>query len=66
MNETMFIGDVEEGDLWIFPGRFPHSIQGFGPEGTEFLLVFNRGAFFEDGTMLLSEWIARLSRKAPQ
>jgi oxalate decarboxylase len=25
---TMFIGDVEEGDLWMFPAGFPHSIQG--------------------------------------
>jgi oxalate decarboxylase len=55
---TMFIGDVSEGDLWIFPAGFPHSIQGLGPDGTEFLLVFNQGAFSEDGTMLLSEWVA--------
>lgn len=54
----MFIGDVEEGDLWIFPAGHPHSIQGLGPDGTEFLLVFNQGSFSEDGTMLLSEWIA--------
>jgi oxalate decarboxylase len=25
---TMFIGDVGEGDLWIFPAGYPHSIQG--------------------------------------
>jgi oxalate decarboxylase len=55
---TMFIGDVKEGDLWIFPAGFPHSIQGLGPDGTEFLLVFNQGAFSEDGTMLLSDWLA--------
>jgi oxalate decarboxylase len=55
---TMFIGDVSEGDLWIFPAGFPHSIQGLGPDGTEFLLVFNQGGFSEDGTMLVSEWIA--------
>ena len=55
---TMFIGDVSEGDLWIFPAGFPHSIQGLGPDGTEFLLVFNQGAFSEEGTMLLSEWVA--------
>src|SRR6201997_4594447 len=54
----MFIGDVGEGDLWVFPAGFPHSIQGLGPDGTEFLLVFNQGAFSEDGTMLLSEWLA--------
>jgi len=55
---TMFIGDVSQGDLWIFPAGYPHSIQGLGPDGTEFLLVFNQGMFSEDGTMLLSEWVA--------
>jgi oxalate decarboxylase len=57
-NGNIFIGDVGEGDLWIFPAGHPHSIQGLGPDGTEFLLVFNQGAFSEDGTMLLSEWVA--------
>jgi oxalate decarboxylase len=55
---SMFIGDVSEGDLWIFPAGFPHSIQGLGPDGTEFLLVFNQGSFSEENTMLLSEWLA--------
>ena len=54
----MFIGEVGEGDLWLFPAGFPHSIQGLDPDGTEFLLVFNQGHFSEDGTMLLSEWMA--------
>src|SRR4030081_556290 len=54
----MFIGDVGEGDIWLFPAGHPHSIQGLGPDGTEFLLVFNRGDFSENGTMLLSEWMA--------
>jgi oxalate decarboxylase len=44
----MFIGDVSEGDLWIFPAGHPHSIQGLGPDGTEFLLVFNQAMFSED------------------
>src|SRR6202046_3241232 len=57
---TMFIGDVREGDLWIFPAGFPHSIQGLGPDGTEFLLVFNQGNFSEENTMLLSEWLAHM------
>lgn len=56
----MFIGDVSEGDLWIFPAGHPHSIQGLDPDGTEFLLVFNQGDFSEDGTMLLSEFVARM------
>jgi oxalate decarboxylase len=54
---TMFIGDVSEGDLWLFPAGFPHSIQGLGPDGTQFLLVFNQGNFSEDGTFLISEWM---------
>ena len=54
----MFISEVGEGDLWLFPAGFPHSIQGLDPDGTEFLLVFNQGHFSEDGTMLLSEWMA--------
>jgi oxalate decarboxylase len=57
---TMFIGDVGAGDLWLFPAGFPHSIQGLGPDGTEFLLVFNQGMFSEDGTMLLSETVAHI------
>jgi oxalate decarboxylase len=57
---TMFIGDVSEGDLWIFPAGYPHSIQGLGPDGTEFLLIFNQGMFSEDGTMLLSELVAHI------
>jgi oxalate decarboxylase len=56
----MFIGDVSEGDLWLFPAGHPHSIQGLGPDGTEFLLVFNQGMFSEDGTMLLSETVAHI------
>jgi oxalate decarboxylase len=54
----MFIGDVNEGDLWLFPAGHRHSIQGLDPDGTEFLLVFNQGDFSEDGTMLLSAWMA--------
>lgn len=57
---TMFIGDVGEGDIWIFPAGYPHSIQGLDPDGTEFLLVFNQGDFSEDGTMLLSEFMAHM------
>src|ERR1700677_139563 len=42
---TMFIDDVNEGDLWFFPAGFPHSIQGLGPDGCQFLLVFDEGNF---------------------
>jgi oxalate decarboxylase len=55
---TIFIDDVGKGDLWFFPAGFPHSIQGLGPDGCEFLLVFDEGMFSEENTFLLSEWVA--------
>jgi oxalate decarboxylase len=54
----IFIDDVAKGDLWYFPAGFPHSIQGLGPDGCEFLLVFGQGMFSEDNTFLLSDWVA--------
>ncbi len=51
-----FVDDVGVGDLWYFPGGIPHSIQGLGPDGCEFLLVFDDGEFDEDSTFLLSDW----------
>jgi len=52
-----FVDDVGIGDLWYFPPGIPHSIQGLGPDGAEFLLVFDDGDFDEDNTFLLSDWI---------
>jgi oxalate decarboxylase len=60
---TMFIDDVGNGDLWLFPAGFPHSIQGLEPDGCEFLLVFDEGDFSEEGTFLLSETVAHTPRK---
>lgn len=54
----VFVKDVKEGDLWFFPSGFPHSIQGLGPDGCEFLLVFDDGNFSEDETFLISDWMA--------
>ena len=51
-----FVDDVGIGDLWYFPSGIPHSIQGLGPDGCEFLLVFDDGAFDEDNTFLISDW----------
>jgi len=56
-----FADDVGAGDLWYFPGGIPHSIQGLdadGVDGCEFLLVFDDGAFSEDSTFLLTDWLA--------
>lgn len=52
-----FVADVKEGDLWFFPGGVPHSIQGLGPDGCEFVLVFNDGNFSEDSTFLITDWV---------
>ena len=52
-----FVDDVGVGDLWFFPSGIPHSIQGLGPDGCEFLLVFDDGAFDEDNTFLISDWL---------
>src|SRR6202000_2915152 len=54
-----FIADIAAGDLWYFPAGIPHSIQGMGPDGCEFLLAFPDGAFSESSTFLLSEVFAR-------
>ncbi len=57
-----FVKDVKAGDLWYFPQGLPHSIQGLGPEGCEFLLVFDNGTFSEDDTTLLSDWLIHTPR----
>jgi len=50
-----FVEDVNEGDLWLFPGGVPHSIQGIGENGCQFLLVFDDGNFNEFETFLLTD-----------
>ncbi len=57
-----FISDVQQGDLWYFPGGVPHSIQALD-QGCEFLLVFDDGAFSEDSTFLISEWFAHTPKE---
>jgi oxalate decarboxylase len=51
-----FVGDVAKDDLWFFPTGTPHSIQGLGPDGCEFVLVFDDGKFSEGNTTLISDW----------
>ncbi len=38
-----YVQDVEAGDLWYFPAGYPHSLQGLGPDGCEFVIVFDEG-----------------------
>jgi oxalate decarboxylase len=53
-----FVSDVGEGDLWLFPPGVPHSIQGLGPDGCRFLLVFDDGNFDEFHTFLITDWLS--------
>ncbi|MBT0723287.1 cupin domain-containing protein [Rosenbergiella sp. S61] len=55
-----FIDDISAGDLWYFPPGIPHSIQGIGNDGCEFLLAFDDGSFDEDSTFLLSDWFQHI------
>lgn len=56
-NGRAFVEDVNEGDLWLFPGGIPHSIQGLEPDGCQFILVFDDGNFNEFETFLLTDWL---------
>jgi oxalate decarboxylase len=55
-----FVADVKKNDLWYFPSGIPHSIQGLGPDGAEFMLVFDDGDFSESDTVLLSDSMSHL------
>lgn len=54
-----FIDDLKRGDLWYFPSGVPHSLQGLGDNGTEFLLIFDDGNFSEESTFILSDWLGK-------
>jgi len=62
-DSSAYVNDVAAGDLWYFPTGVPHSIQGLGPDGCEFLLVFDEGDFSEDDTTLLSDWMIHTPRE---
>lgn len=58
-----FQDDIFEGDIWYFPAGIPHSIQGLGDDGCEFLLVFDDGNFSENETFLLTDFLASMPRE---
>ena len=58
-----YVKDIKAGDLWYFPTGLPHSIQGLGPDGCEFLLVFDEGDFSEEETTLLTDWLIHTPRE---
>ena len=47
----------------MFPSGVSHSIQGLGPDGCQFLLVFDDGNFNEFETFLLTDWLAHTPRE---
>jgi hypothetical protein len=61
--ESQFPGGIRElhwhhvfkEDLWFFPAGRPHSLQGLGPVGAEFVLVFDDGSQSESNTLLLTD-----------
>ena len=53
-----YVADVKEGDLWYFPVGYPHSLQGLGPDGCEFILAFDSGKQSEYNTLLVTDWVA--------
>jgi oxalate decarboxylase len=53
-----YVADVKEGDIWYFPAGYPHSLQGLGPDGCEFVICFDDGAASEFNTLLVTDWFA--------
>ena len=53
-----YAADVKQGDLWYFPAGVPHSLQGLGPDGAEFILCFDNGRQSEYDTLLVTDWLA--------
>jgi oxalate decarboxylase len=53
-----YVADVSEGDLWYFPAGQPHSLQGLGPDGCEFVICFDDGDASEFNTLLVTDWFA--------
>jgi oxalate decarboxylase len=52
------VSDVAAGDIWYFPPGLPHSLQGLGSDGCEFLIAFDDGKAGEFNTLMVSDWFA--------
>ena len=52
-----YVADVKAGDLWYFPSGYPHSLQGLGPDGCEFIICFDDGKASEYNTLLVTDWL---------
>jgi len=54
-----FIDDVSVGEGWLFPANIPHSLQAL-EDGTEFLLLFDKGYYSENSTFSISDLFAHI------
>jgi oxalate decarboxylase len=52
------VEDVHQGGLWYFPAGLPHSLQGVGEDGCEFIICFDDGKASEFNTLLVTDWLA--------
>jgi oxalate decarboxylase len=52
------VEDVQKGGLWYFPAGLPHSLQGVGSDGCEFIIAFDDGKASEFATLLVTQWMA--------
>jgi oxalate decarboxylase len=52
------VAEVQNGDLWYFPAGLPHSLQGLGSTGAEFVLAFDNGKAAEFNTLMVTDWFA--------
>ncbi len=52
------MAELRTANLWYFPAGFPHSLQGLGPDGCEFILAFDSGKQSEFNTLLVTDWMA--------
>jgi oxalate decarboxylase len=52
------IADFAAGDVWFFPRGHGHAIQALGPDGCQFIEVFDNGHFSGFATFSSSDWLA--------
>ena len=52
------VEDVQRERALVFPAGLPHSLQGIGEDGCEFIICFDDGKASEFNTLLLTEWMA--------
>jgi oxalate decarboxylase len=58
---TSEFNDFDPGDVWYFPREHGHMLQGLGPGGTHFALIFDDISFSEFGTFSKADWLGLTS-----